>query len=296
MDGQTMTSLIEQFHYPRFGPGMMWERCELLVAVCGSRILRGVKVERIRHRNGRIQCVSGRTPTGEQVDYEGTHFISTMPLRELILALDPLPPEEVVRAAQRLRYRDYLTVVLVVDRESVFPDNWLYIHSPEVKLGRIQNYKNWSPEMTPDPSRTSLGLEYFLWDKDEEWHWSQERLLDLGMRECAQLGLITPDEVEDGTVVRMPKAYPVYDQQYHASITTLRHYLDGFANLQTIGRNRLHRYNNQDHSMLTGVYAARNIVGEKHDVWSVNTEQAYHEAGQVAHEVKGSRLVPSRVT
>ena len=292
MDGQTMTSLIEQFHYPRFGPGMMWERCELLVAVCGSRILRGVKVERIRHRNGRIQCVSGRTPTGEQVDYEGTHFISTMPLRELILALDPLPPEEVVQAAQRLRYRDYLTVVLVVDRESVFPDNWLYIHSPEVKLGRIQNYKNWSPYMVPDPSRTSLGLEYFLWDKDEEWSWPEERLIDLGIRECAQLGLIDRREVKDGTVVRMEKAYPVYDQNYQESVKTVRQYLEALSNFQTIGRNGLHRYNNQDHSMLTGVYAARNIAGERHDVWAVNTEKEYHEEGRVAQLNAGDRLVP----
>ncbi|TLY35709.1 MAG: NAD(P)/FAD-dependent oxidoreductase [Nitrospirae bacterium] len=295
MDGQTMTSLIEQFHYPRFGPGMMWERCELLVAVCGSRILRGVKVERIRHRNGRIQCVSGRTPTGEQVDYEGTHFISTMPLRELILALDPLPPEEVVQAAQRLRYRDYLTVVLVVDRESVFPDNWLYIHSPEVKLGRIQNYKNWSPYMVPDPSRTSLGLEYFLWDKDEEWSWPEERLIDLGIRECAQLGLIDRREVKDGTVVRMEKAYPVYDQNYQESVKTVRQYLEALSNFQTIGRNGLHRYNNQDHSMLTGVYAARNIAGERHDVWAVNTEKEYHEEGRVAQLNAGDRLVPLRV-
>jgi protoporphyrinogen oxidase len=295
IDGQTLTSLIEQFHYPRFGPGMMWERCESLVAGCGSRTLRGVKVERIRHRNGQLQCVSGRSLTGEQTDYEGTHFVSTMPLRELILALDPLPPDEVVQAAQRLRYRDYLTVVLVVDRESVFPDNWLYIHSPEVKLGRIQNYKNWSPYMVPDPSRTSLGLEYFLWDKDEEWLWSQEQLIELGIRECAQLGLIDRREVKDGTVVRMEKAYPVYDQGYQDSVKTVRAYLETIENFQTIGRNGLHRYNNQDHSMLTGVYAARNITGEQHDVWAVNTEKEYHEEERVAQLNAGDRLVPMQV-
>ena len=295
-NGQIITTLIEQFHYPRFGPGMMWERCEERLAARGTATIRGVRVERIRHQHGRVVSVYGRTIGGEKVEFDGKHFISTMPLRDLVHALNPAPPDSVLQAANHLRYRDYLTVVLIVKRAALFPDNWLYVHSPEVKLGRIQNYKNWSPEMTPDPSRTSLGLEYFLWDKDEEWHWSQEQLIDLGMRECAQLGLITPSEVEDGTVVRMPKAYPVYDQQYHDSITTIRQYLDGFTNLQTIGRNGLHRYNNQDHSMLTGVYAARNIVGEKHDVWSVNTEKAYHEAGPVAHEVKGHRLVPSRVT
>jgi protoporphyrinogen oxidase len=279
-DGKIVTSLIEEFHYPRYGPGMMWERCEELVAGYGSQTLKGLKVERIRHRHGRVECVSGRTETGERLDFEGSHFVSTMPLRELIAAMDPQPPEKVVQAAQGLRYRDYLTVVLVVNRESVFPDNWIYIHSPEVKMGRMQNYKNWSPYMVPDPSRTSLGLEYFLWDKDEEWTWSNDRLIELGVRECAQIGLINPREVEDGTVVRMEKAYPVYDHQYLAQVQTVRQYLETLTNFQTIGRNGLHRYNNQDHSMVTGVYAARNIMGGDHDVWAVNTEKEYHEEGQ----------------
>ena len=151
IDGSTLTSLIEQFHYPRFGPGMMWERCRNLIESQGSRTVHGVKVERIQHRHGRVDCVSGRSASGEQLEYDGRNFVSTMPLRDLIHALDPLPPDKVLKAAQGLRYRDYLTVVLVVDRESVFPDNWLYVHSPGVKLGRIQNYKNWSPCMVPDP-------------------------------------------------------------------------------------------------------------------------------------------------
>ena len=296
IDGSMLTSLIEQFHYPRFGPGMMWERCRSLIESQGSQTVQGVKVERIQHRHGRVDCVSGRSASGEQFEYDGRHFVSTMPLRDLIHALDPLPPDEVLKAAQGLRYRDYLTVVLVVDRESVFPDNWLYVHSPEVKLGRIQNYKNWSPYMVPDPSRTSLGLEYFLWDKDEEWSWPQERLIELGVRECAQIGLIDPREVKDGTVVRMEKAYPVYDQTYQDSVATIRQYLQTFSNLQTIGRNGLHRYNNQDHSMLTGVYAAGNILGERHDVWAVNTEKEYHEEERVAQPNAGDRLVPTRVS
>jgi protoporphyrinogen oxidase len=294
-DGQVITTLIDAFHYPRFGPGMMWERCRELLAARSTETLQGVRVEHIRHRHGRIECVVGRTLTGEQIEVNGDHFISTMPLRELIHALDSPPPDDVVRAANHLHYRDYLTVVLIVNRGAVFPDNWIYIHSPQVKMGRIQNYKNWSPDMVPDPSRTALGLEYFLWDKDEEWQWPQERLIERGIRECAQLGLIEPREVEDGTVVRMPKAYPVYDQWYQNSVTTIRHYLEAFANLQTIGRNGLHRYNNQDHSMLTGVYAARNIVGEHYDVWSVNTEMEYHEEGRVADPRVGDRLVPAQV-
>lgn len=295
-DGQVITTLIDQFHYPRYGPGMMWEHCEQLLASRGHNTVRGLKVERIRHRNGHVECVYGRTAEGEMVEFGGDHFISTMPLRRLIHSMDPPPPDDVLQAAKNLRYRDYLTAVLIVKRESVFPDNWIYIHSPEVKMGRIQNYKNWSPHMVPDPSRTSLGLEYFLWDKDDEWNWSQDRLVELGIRECAQIGLIEPDEVEDGTVVRMKKAYPVYDQNYHNSLVIVRKYLEGFANLQTVGRNGLHRYNNQDHSMLTAVYAARNIVGEKNDVWSVNTEMEYHEEVRATVPTNGDRIVPARVS
>ena len=291
-DGNTITSLIEQFHYPRFGPGMMWEQCEASLAHQGTRTLRGMNVEQIHHCHGRIECVTARSEIGERVDYDGAHFISTMPLRELMHALDPLPPDAILSAAQGLRYRDYLTVVLVVNRESLFPDNWIYIHAPDVKMGRIQNYKNWSPHMVPDASTTSLGLEYFLWDKDEEWTWSDDRLIQLGIQECTRLGLIDPSEVVDGTVVRMEKAYPVYDQSYQQHVKTVREYLEIFSNFQTIGRNGLHRYNNQDHSMLTGVYAARNVTGEQHDVWSVNTEQEYLEEGSSSTLSRGDRLVP----
>jgi protoporphyrinogen oxidase len=292
---QIITTLIDQFHYPRLGPGMMWERCAELLAAQGNETVHGVRVERLHHRRGRIECVHGRTSAGEAVEFGGDHFISTMPLRELIHAMDPAPPDNVLRAANALRYRDYLTVVLIVKRPLVFPDNWIYIHSPTVKMGRIQNYKNWSPAMVPDLSRTSLGLEYFLWENDAEWSWSDARLIELGIRECAQIELIDPHDVEDGTVVRMQKAYPVYDQWYHTSLATVRQYLESFANLQTIGRNGLHRYNNQDHSMLTGIYAARNIVGERYDVWSVNTEETYHEDGQMAAATASNRLVPTRL-
>ncbi len=214
-DETGITSLIEEFHYPRFGPGMMWEHCESLVSQARHRYVAGheSRADRVTD-GGKIERVTARTLSGERVDYDGDHFISTMPLRELIQAFDPLPPDAVISAAQGLRYRDYLTVVLVVNRESLFPDNWIYIHSPDVKMGRIQNYKNWSPHMVPDASKTSVGLEYFLWDKDEEWTWPNDRLIQLGVQESARLGLIDPSEVEDGTVVRMEKAYPVYDQLY----------------------------------------------------------------------------------
>lgn len=301
-NGEIITTLIEQFNYPRFGPGMMWERCEEKLAAGGNETVRGIKVEKIRRRNGHIECIEGRNHDGELIEFSGDQFISSMPLRSLIRALSPAPPDEVIEAANSLRYRDYLTVVLIAKREKVFPDNWIYIHSPEVKMGRIQNYKNWSPHMVPDPARTSLGLEYFLWDKDEEWTWSHDRLIDLGIKECSKIGLIERDEVEDGTVVRMKKAYPVYDQHYQDNLATIRNYLETIDNLQTIGRNGLHRYNNQDHSMLTAVYAARNIEGEKNDVWTVNTEMEYHEESR-ATETKatvsvasGDRLTPRRLT
>jgi protoporphyrinogen oxidase len=310
-NGDIITTLIEQFSYPRLGPGMMWERCEELLAQQGNETVRGIKIEKIQHRHGRVECVYGRNHDGEAIEFSGDHFISSMPLRSLIRALSPAAPDAVLQAANNLRYRDYLTVVLIAKREKVFPDNWIYIHSPEVRMGRIQNYKNWSPYMVPDSSRTSLGLEYFLWDKDDQWHWSQDRLIELGIKECAQIGMIEPDEIEDGTVVRMKKAYPVYDRVYQDSLATIRHYLESIGNLQTVGRNGLHRYNNQDHSMLTAVYAARNIVGEKHDVWAVNTEMEYHEeervkasaAKPVAARIEtasaaatGDRQVPRRLT
>jgi protoporphyrinogen oxidase len=302
-DGEIITTLIDQFHYPRLGPGMMWECCRDILASRGHETIEGVNVDRIRHRHGQVEAVYGRTGEGREVEFGADQFISTMPLRELVHALDPAPPDAVLQAADYLRYRDYLTVVLIVNRDKVFPDNWIYMHSPEVKMGRIQNYKNWSPEMVPDQSRTSLGLEYFLWEKDDEWSWSDQRLIETGVRECAQIGLIEPDEVEDGTVVRMKKAYPVYDRHYQESLATIRAFLETIPNLQTVGRNGLHRYNNQDHSMLTAVYAARNIAGERNDVWSVNTEMEYHEEvrSETAPAAKsrgamGDRLTPTRVS
>lgn len=287
-NGNVVTSLIESFHYPRLGPGMMWERCEQLLGARGVETLRGLEVGKVRHRFGLVESVEGRGPSGNTAEFAADHFISTMPLRELIHALDPAPPGIVLEAADRLRYRDYLTVALIVKKESVFNDNWIYVHSPEVKVGRIQNYKNWSPEMVPDRSRTSLGLEYFLWEKDEMWGWSDDRLVEFAIKECEKIGLIEPGDVEDGTVVRMRKAYPIYDHTYQANLATIRQYLETLSNLQTIGRNGLHRYNNQDHSMLTGIYAARNIAGEGLDVWSVNTEMEYHELTSSS----GDRLVP----
>jgi protoporphyrinogen oxidase len=276
-DGQVITSLIEQFYYPRFGPGMMWEQFESLLRDRGTETIFDRQVNKIWHHQGRVECISVRSTMGESMKLSSDQFISSMPLRNLIESLDPTPPEEVMRAAAGLRYRDFITVVLIVDREHVFPDNWIYIHTPNIKMGRIQNYKNWSPDMVPDLSKTSLGLEYFVSEHDEMWSWTDQKLIELGIKECTQLGFIEPEEVLDGTIVRMKKAYPVYDQARRDNVAILRNYLDKLENLQSVGRNGQHRYNNQDHSMLTGIYAARNIVGEQHNVWAINVDSEYHE-------------------
>ncbi len=290
-NGAVITTLIEQFKYPRLGPGMMWEVCQKQLEDNGSPTLLNEKVTSIEHRNGKVKKINSLNKKGEKTTYTADHFISSMPLRELVLSLSPAPPNQVVEAARKLRYRDYLTVVLVLKQKEIFPDNWIYIHTPEVKLGRIQNYKNWSPEMVANPIHTTLGLEYFLWEKDEEWNWSDEKLIQLGIEECQKVGLIKKSDVVDATVVKMKKAYPVYDRNYSINVNVIRNYLGGFQNLQTIGRNGLHRYNNQDHSMMTGVFAARNTVGEKNDVWSVNTEAEYHESGE---NRISERLIPSK--
>ena len=202
-----------------------------------------------------------------------------------------------------LRYRDFLTVSLVLDGEDLFPDNWIYIHDPAVRVGRIQNFKNWSRDMVPDPAKTGLGLEYFCKEGDALWNTPDADLVELGKRELDRIGLARYVEVEDGCVFRAPKAYPVYDSDYADHLATIRRFVESLENFQTIGRNGLHRYNNQDHAMLTGMLAARNLVlGEKHDIWSVNTDKEYHEEirGDTEVEVhnvaEASRPAPIRVS
>ena len=207
-----------------------------------------------------------------------TDFISSMPIRTLVSRLDPSPPESVIEAAKSLRYRDFLTVALIVDKEFVFEDNWIYVHEDSVKVGRIQNFKNWSPDMVPDQTKTCLGLEYFCFAGDGLWSLSDIDLVKLGKAELEKLGIISSDLIEDGTVVRMPKAYPVYDDTYADALVQITEYLTEHAsNLQLVGRNGMHKYNNQDHSMLTAMLAVENIQGASHDLWSVNAEEDYHE-------------------
>jgi protoporphyrinogen oxidase len=292
---QVVTSLIERFHYPRLGPGMMWERCRDLAAARGVHTHLRTRVVRILHDGGRVRALDVVGPDGDTRREPCDALISSMPVGDLVRAMDPPPPADVLEAAAKLRHRDFLIVALIVERDQLFPDNWIYVHSPEVHVGRVQNFKNWSPDMVDDPAVSFIGLEYFTTRGDALWELSDEALIDLGTSEARTIGLFSPDEVRAGTVVRMPRAYPVYDGEYEQHLHTLRGWLDRMENLFTVGRNGLHRYNNQDHSMLTALYAVRNLAGARRDVWTVNEEASFHEEvrGEAGEGGVRDRLVPS---
>ena len=267
----------------------MWETVAEIVKLRGSEIRFDAGVEKILWTEGRVTGLEiGRNGKREVVN--GTDFISTMPIRELIAKLEPAAPAHVVKAANSLSYRDFLTVALVVRKSDLFPDNWIYIHDPDVKVGRIQNFKNWSPHMVPDESKTCLGLEYFCFEGDGLWTMKDADLIELGKRELESLGLVKASDIEDGSVVRMPKAYPVYDGVYAEALRIVREFLGGsLGNLQLVGRNGMHKYNNQDHSMLTAMLAVKNIMGANYDLWKVNAEQEYHEEVK-SHEAEGDEF------
>jgi protoporphyrinogen oxidase len=270
-------TLIDRFHYPERGPGQMWETLADRLKGQGYPVLMERSVVKICHEGGEVKRVVTRGAHGEE-SFEGTDFISSMPIRDLMQALDPRPPEDVLRAANGLRYRDFLIVSLVVNRKEVSPDNWIYVHEPGVKVGRIQNFKNWSPAMVPDGEKTCLGMEYFVFENDELWSSRDEDLIQMARSEIAQLGLVQPEEIEDGTVVRMQKAYPMYDPGWRERIEAIRAYAQSsLRNLQFVGRNGMHKYNNQDHSMMTALCAAQNVCGASHDIWAINSEPDYHE-------------------
>lgn len=281
------TSLIEEFQYPRLGPGMMWEKTAERITASGGVVQTQSAITRIYRDGMRVTGVDVRswdgmtesTPVTTHV--RGDHFINTMALRELIHSFDPPPPEEVVEAADRLKYRDFLIVTLVLNKPDPFPDNWIYVHSPKVKVGRIQNFRAWSPEMLANPDTASIGMEYFCQLGDGLWTMGNDELRALGASELEQLGLGQVSDVIDAAVIRQPKAYPVYDAEYQEALEVVSNWLKKLENFQTVGRNGLHRYNNQDHSMLSAMLAARNILGEHHDVWSVNVDRSYHEEFEV---------------
>ncbi len=272
-----ITSLIEEFQYPKLGPGMMWERCRDLVVAKGSTVAMNTRVEQVKHRDGKAIAVLARDADGHLVEHPCSHVVSSMPIPHLLKAMSPQPPAEVLAAADGLKFRDFLTVALVVPEASGFPDNWIYIHDPNVEVGRIQNFGSWSPYLVKD-GRTCLGLEYFVDEGDRLWNSADEDLVAQGTRELAALGLSQPSDVESGYVVRMPKAYPIYDYTYKSNVEVLRGWLAEHAsNVYPVGRNGMHKYNNQDHSMYTAMLSVENMLGASHDIWSVNVEEEYHE-------------------
>jgi len=279
------TSLIDEFHYPRLGPGMMWEMVRDRVVERGHDVRMKNRIVRIVHSRRRVSAVEvlHESPAGLTTSMiEVGDLLSSMPLRNLIRGMDPSAPTSVRKAADRLKYRDFLIVVLILDHPEPFADNWIYVHSPEQRVGRIQNFRAWSPDLVPDPARSSIGMEYFCNSGSELWEMDDGKLIALASKELAELGLASAGSVVDGTVIREPKAYPVYDREYSGALSEIRGWLDRFSNLQVIGRNGMHRYNNQDHSMLTAMLAVRNIMGEAHDLWDVNVERSYHEEFQLS--------------
>ena len=293
-------TLIESFRYPRKGPGMMWEACARRVRELGGRVRMGEKVVGCAFDAGRREwTVAHVDRAGVRHETRAAHVISSAPLRELALGLRPQLEDETRAAASQLRYRDFLTVVLILKDRKIFDDNWIYIHDPAVKVGRIQNFKSWSPEMVPDPALCCYGLEYFCFEGDGLWSSSDADLLALAAGELERVGLAARSEVLDGCVVRQPKAYPVYDASYAANVEVIRRELkDRFPTLHVTGRNGMHKYNNQDHSMMTALLTVENILAgrEIYDVWRVNEDAEYHEEGERASNasVSGLRQVPQR--
>jgi protoporphyrinogen oxidase len=269
-------SLIHEFQYPRLGPGQMWEACRDLIVGRGQAVLLRHYVDRCEVTAARVTTVRALTPDGPKI-FEAEHVISTMPLRSLVRAMAPAAPDRIRQAAEGLRYRDFLVVALILQKERLFPDNWIYVHTPGVQVGRIQNFNNWSPAMVPVPGMTCLGMEYFCFKGDGLWQSTDEALIARASLELEALALGRRSDVVDGTVIRMPKAYPIYDSTYKRHLSTVREFIDPIANLHTVGRNGMHQYNNQDHSMLAAMLSVANMQGASYDPWDTNTGFEYHE-------------------
>jgi predicted dehydrogenase/protoporphyrinogen oxidase len=289
-----VTTLIEEFRYPRLGPGQMWEAFAERAGEAGIDVHLNHRCVGLKHAENRIQSIVLRQ-NGDVFEHDVDSVISSIALSDLVLGLDPPPPPEVERAARNLRYRDLVLVALMTTEDEPFPDNWIYLHDPETRAGRVQNYGAWSADMVK-PGTTCLGVEYFCFQGDDIWEMNDEQAVELATQELGRIGLIDPEKVVDGVKVLVPRAYPMYDSHFEEAVATIRTYLDRFQNLQTCGRNGLHRYNNQDHSMWTAMLAALNIIdGAAHDVWSVNTEADYLEEGELVEamlEVSAADAAP----
>ena len=299
---QIIKTLIDSFRYPRKGPGMMWEAAARLITEMKGEVLMGCKVTGLDYDTARnIYSVTYQDALGNCAVIEAEHVISSAPMRELINGLTPAVSEQARQAASALRYRDFLVVALMLKDRDLFADNWIYIHDPGVQVGRIQNFKSWSPEMVPDSAMCCYGLEYFCFSGDGMWTSSDDKLIELARAELQQLGLADRADVFDGCVVRSPKAYPVYDDHYATNVAIIREELaQHHPRLHLVGRNGMHKYNNQDHAMMTAMLTVENILADRkiHDVWCVNEDAEYHEAGSSGEQDSrgGLRLVPERVS
>ncbi len=292
-DGQEVKTLLETFRYPRLGPGMMWDAArDKIVATGLGSVLMGHALDQVAADGEGGWRVSANGPEGKIV-IRAANAISSAPMRELAARMHPLP--DTAWNASELKYRDFLTVALKIKSEDLFPDNWIYIHDSKVKVGRVQNFRSWSPEMVPDPSVACVGLEYFCFEGDGLWSLSDDELVELATGEMEILGLLDPTDVIGGAVVRQEKAYPVYDEDYAANVAAMRHELEAkHPTLHLVGRNGMHRYNNQDHAMMTAMLTVENILaGERnYDTWCVNEDAEYHEAGDEGAE----KALPARET
>jgi len=283
---KTETSLIEKFLYPKFGPGQLWEHVADLIRQNGGEIHFGITIDGIQTEDGKVVAIEGRKENGERLNFTGDYFFSTMPVRDLVRAMGNAVPAEVTEVSEGLIYRDFITVGLLAKKLTVaeadgspLKDNWIYIQEPDVTVGRLQIFNNWSPWLVNDSSKVWIGLEYFCFESDPVWKLSDEEMTKLAIDEVARIGILQAEDVEDAHVVRVPKTYPAYFGSYDR-FETIRHFTDGFENLFLIGRNGMHKYNNQDHSMLTAMTAVENIVNgvtSKDNLWSINTEGEYHE-------------------
>jgi protoporphyrinogen oxidase len=297
--GAVVKTLIESFRYPRRGPGMMWEEAARKIRGFGGHVLMDRKVDGLTWDAKRgIWTVSALRSNGTRETFTARHVVSSAPLRELAEAMSPKPIS--FFQARALKYRDFMTVALIAKSNRTFPDNWVYIHDPSVLVGRVQNFRSWSPEMVPEDGYTCLGLEYFCFEGDGLWTMPDEDLVALATHEIGRIGLIDPADVVDAAIVRQPKAYPVYDDAYRAHVDAIRLDLElNYPTLHPVGRNGMHKYNNQDHAMMTGMLTARNIMaGERlHDVWSVNEDAEYSESGSegAQNSLSGLRMVPRKV-
>ena len=299
-DGEVIKTLIESFQYPRKGPGMMWDAAAAKTRAQGGVIHMGHVLQALTYDAGanRWTITARDVATNERKKFTANSVISSAPITELVQSLTMQPKS--AETAKKLRYRDFLTVALIVEKPDLFPDNWIYIHEPSVKVGRIQNFRSWSPEMIPNTTQSCLGLEYFCFEGDGLWTASDAELIDLAKVELAIIGLATADEVMDGCVVRQKKAYPVYDDSYKANVETIRSELAvSYPSLHLVGRNGMHKYNNQDHAMMTAMLTVENIIAGKqlYDIWNVNEDAEYHEAGNSGAEqaLKSVRMVPRKV-